>query len=242
MSNSINLPCSSYKEIVKIIKAYSHKDAPVSLDDITNIVGMHRTAVSGNNKFLIQSGLITEGNKKKISVLGKKLGRALEHNQEDIVKSCWKEVVSANETLAELVTTVRIKGGMTSEELFNHTLYVSGQKHTSKRRTGAGTVVEILKASGQIVVYDGKLFVAQSNNGETENPVEEDTTYSSIKGEHPHKKTTEAQSEVAPQQINQVAAQYHPQIAINIQLHLPETNNPEVYRNLFKALKENLLN
>jgi hypothetical protein len=32
-----------------------------------------------------------------------------------------------------------------------------------------------------------------------------------------------------------------PQIAINIQLHLPETENAEVYEKLFKALKEHLL-
>ena len=32
-----------------------------------------------------------------------------------------------------------------------------------------------------------------------------------------------------------------PQIAINIQLHLPETENAEVYEKLFKALREHLL-
>jgi hypothetical protein len=31
-----------------------------------------------------------------------------------------------------------------------------------------------------------------------------------------------------------------PQIAINIQLQLPETDNAEVYEKLFKALKDNL--
>ena len=32
-----------------------------------------------------------------------------------------------------------------------------------------------------------------------------------------------------------------PQIAINIQLHLPETDNAEVYEKLFKALREQLI-
>jgi hypothetical protein len=32
-----------------------------------------------------------------------------------------------------------------------------------------------------------------------------------------------------------------PQIAINIQLHLPETDNAEVYEKLFRALREQLL-
>jgi len=33
---------------------------------------------------------------------------------------------------------------------------------------------------------------------------------------------------------------FAPQIAINIQLHLPETENAEIYEKLFKALKEHL--
>ena len=37
-------------------------------------------------------------------------------------------------------------------------------------------------------------------------------------------------------------ANFVPQIAINIQLHLPETENAEVYEKLFKALREHLLN
>jgi hypothetical protein len=32
-----------------------------------------------------------------------------------------------------------------------------------------------------------------------------------------------------------------PQIAINIQLHLPETDNADVYEKLFKALREHLI-
>ncbi len=37
------------------------------------------------------------------------------------------------------------------------------------------------------------------------------------------------------------ASNLTPQIAINIQLHLPETENAEVYEKLFKALREHLL-
>lgn len=125
MSDNISLPSSSYEEIVKIIKAYSHQNGPASLDDVSKLAGMHRTAISGSNKFLVETGLISTGNKKTMTELGKRLGRALEHNQVYDIKSCWKEVVSGNEVFAGLVTTVRIKDGMTAESLASHTLYVS---------------------------------------------------------------------------------------------------------------------
>lgn len=241
MSDKVSLPSSSYDEMVKIIKGYSHSNGPASLDDIAKLVGMNRTGVSANNKFLAESGLISGGNKKSPTDLGAKLGRALDHNQAADVKDCWKEMVSGNEGVAGLVTTVRIKGGMTSEELSAHILYVSGQNNTKGNRAGANTLVEILKASGLVELVDGKIVVAQPNGDEPVPGVE-----SAIE----QQPAAAAQPQVSPQSvppvpqgqpIYQVAAQATPQIAINIQLHLPETDNPEVYQNLFKALKENLL-
>lgn len=227
MSENIELPSSSYEELVKIIKAYSHQTEPASLTDIANLITINNTTVSGNNKFLIESGLITSGNKKAKTELGGKLGRALDHDREADIRSCWREVVSANKEIAKLVTTVRIQGGMTEEYLATQVLYVSGQRKTSQNRTGANTVVEILKVSGLLVLDDGKLVVSQPSNDEAENPVEDNII------PQPEAKASD--------QVNQFTVQSPPQIAINIQLHLPETKEPEVYQNLFKALKENLL-
>jgi len=242
MSDKVSLPSSSYDEMVKIIKGYGHVNGPASLDDIAKLVGMNRTRVSANNKFLAESGLISGGNKKSATDLGAKLGRALDHNQIEDVKACWKNMVSSNEGVSGLVTTVRIKGGMTSEELSAHILYVSGQKNTKDNRTGANALVEILKASGLVELSDGKIIVSQPNSGSAHHslsePPEEDIPAAPIESQVP---PTTPPPNTQSQPVYQVAAQATPQIAINIQLHLPETDNPEVYQNLFKALKENLL-
>lgn len=246
MSDKVSLPSSSYDEMVKIIKGYSHAKGSASLDDIAKLVGMNRTAVSGNNKFLVESGLIAGGNKKSPTDLGAKLGRALDHNQAADVKACWKEMIRGNEGVAGLVTTIRIKGGMTSEDLSAHILYVSGQKNTKANRAGANALVEILKASGLVELADGKIVIAQPNVDEptdnTESVIEPQAAVTAAPTQQPQSQMP-PQTEAAPQTqpAYQVAGQSNPQIAINIQLHLPETDNPEVYQNLFKALKENLL-
>jgi hypothetical protein len=241
MSDKVSLPSSSYEEMVKIIKGYSHVNGPASLDDIAKLVGMNRTGVSANNKFLAESGLISGGNKKSPTDLGAKLGRALDHNQVADIKACWKEMVSGNEGVAGLVTTVRIKGGMTSDELSAHILYVSGQNNTKGNRAGANALVEILKASGLLELLDGKIVIAQPNGNEVvanvESAAEQQPTVAPVQPQVPPQPASAPQGQL----VYQVAAQTNPQIAINIQLHLPETDNAEVYQNLFKALKENLL-
>ena len=237
MSEKLSLPASSYDEMIKIIKGYSNTKGPASLDDIAKLVGMNRTRVSANNKFFSESGLIQGGNKKTATSLGSSLGRALDHNQIQDIQDCWKKIVSANENIAGLVTTIRIKGGMTSEELAAHILYVSGQTNNKGNRTGANALVEILKASGLIELADDKIVVAQPNSNdesEASGKISEDNGSTLPMAETPQIPAQNGQGTNQP--VYQVATQANPQIAINIQLHLPETDNPEVYKNLFKAL------
>lgn len=242
MSDKVSLPSSSYDEMVKIIKGYGNLNGAASLNDVAILVGMNRTVVSGNNKFLSESGIISGGNNKSATDLGAKLGRALDHNQFADAQACWKELVSSNEGIAGLVTTVRIKGGMSTEDLSAHILYVSGQNNTKANKTGANALVEILKASGLVELSDGKLVVAQPN-GDPEISIAQVEESPVTQQEN-----STAQPQAALQGTNQqaqstygVATQSPPQIAINIQLHLPETDKPEVYESLFKALKDNLL-
>lgn len=72
MAETFKLPASSLEEIIKIIQAYANEKEGIllSLDDITQSTGIPRTVVSGNNGFLVQIGLITEGNKKSATDIG----------------------------------------------------------------------------------------------------------------------------------------------------------------------------
>jgi hypothetical protein len=108
-----NLPGSSFEELQKILKGYSHAPDNSNLDSLSKLTGLHPSVISRNNKFLTDINLISGGMKKTATELGKKLGRALDHKQAEDAQKYWRESVQTNEKVSGLVTTVRIKGGMT---------------------------------------------------------------------------------------------------------------------------------
>jgi len=100
MEERVKLPSSGYTELTKIIAGYSKLDREASLEDVSKLVGVGPTVVSGNNGFLLGVGIIEGGNKKKITVTGKRLGLAIEHDREDDVNAHWR--ISAQETITLL--------------------------------------------------------------------------------------------------------------------------------------------
>ena len=235
MPDKFSLPSSSYTELTKIIIGYNHNGENGTLDSLAQLVGMHRTSISGNSKVLSELRLIKGGQKKFSTLLGIKLGRALDHSQQAEISKAWQEAISGNEKFANLVTTVRIKRRMSKDELLSHILYVSGKKGTKENRTGARTIVDILITSGLLEQQDGQLQVATPTTEIQEESVE--PTADSVKDEivesPTERDTPSEQTSILPTV---------PAIAINIQLQLPETENPDVYENLFKALRKHLLN
>jgi hypothetical protein len=241
VAKEFNLPGSSFEEVQKILKGYSHAPEHASLDQLSKLTGLHATNISRNNKFLTDIGLISGGMKKSATELGKKLGRALDHKQEQDAQSYWKEAVQTNEKVAGLITTVRIKGGMTEKDFSVHVLYVSGQKNTSGNKTGARCVVDVLLAANLLNEENGKLVVSAAPSRES---VLDTKAATNVTNTPAFKEPSgQGQSPPFPPVGNiQAASNLTPQIAINIQLHLPETENAEVYEKLFKALREHLLN
>ena len=246
MATEFNLPGSSFEEVQKILRGYSHAPEQATLEQLSKLIGLHATVISRNNKFLTDIGLISGGMKKTTTELGKKLGRALDHRQDADARGYWKEAVQTNEKVAGLVTTVRIKGGMTENDFTGHVLYVSGQKNNAGNKTGARCVVDVLLAGNLLQEENGKIVVSSAPAVETP---------PALKPAAPPLAATAAASEGCNSggDSDAVAAPaptlsaipmtggLMPQIAINIQLHLPETENAEVYEKLFKALREHLL-
>lgn len=241
MATEFNLPGSSFEEIQKILKGYSHAPELASLDQLSKLTGLHSTVISRNNKFLTDIGLIGSGIKKSATDLGKKLGRALEHKQEADAQNYWREAVQTNEKVSGLVTTVRIKGGMTEKDFSSHVLYVSGQKKNSGNKTGARCVVDVLLAAHLLKEEDGKLVVSSPPTKETPADLKPDVPASTQPALAAPENGHDAVAPLLPLAGIPQTSNLIPQVAINIQLHLPETENAEVYEKLFKALREHLL-
>ncbi|WP_040433321.1 hypothetical protein [Chlorobium ferrooxidans] len=235
MNASFNLPGSSYEEVQKIIKGYSHSQDNASLDSLAKLIGLHSTIISSNNKFLSDIGIISGGMKKSATELGKRLGRALDHHHNEDISKYFAEAVQTNETVSGLISTVRIKGGMSEKEFSEHILYVSGQKNNSRNKTGARCVVDVLIASMLLEEKDNKLTVATPLNLSVNNRSQSESELGLLSNDIRQEAKTD------PSNIMSNVGMNVPQIAINIQLHLPETDNGEVYEKLFKALREQLI-
>ncbi|MEY3533805.1 MAG: hypothetical protein RI979_1829, partial [Pseudomonadota bacterium] len=159
MANSVefNLPGSSFEEVRKIVHAYSSFATKVGLDEVAKVSGINSTIISKSAKFLVDIGVLSSGAQKVATDLGRKLGRAIEHKVVDDERIYWSDCVKSNEKVSKLITTIRIKGGMTEKAFSDHVLYVSGSKSTSGNKTGARCMTDILVASGLVLEADGKL-------------------------------------------------------------------------------------
>ena len=242
-----SLPSSSLAELEKVIRGYCHvpKDAP--LETLANLIGMHRTNLSKNNPFLTELGVIEGGRKKNLTEIGAKFGRALEHNQQQDIQKYLSELVGGSEFYSNLITTVRIKGGMTIEDLSKHILYVSGQKNNQPNRTGAKTIIDLFEKGGLLKQEDGMLLVSTISSqapDDSEDEVKIDTKTDSISVNTPGADdgTNYSFGTDSPDMKNtKISKNLMPSININIQLEIPESDNPEVYENLFKALRKHIL-
>ncbi len=237
MADEAKLPSSSLGELEKIIKGYGHIGKEVDLDTLAKLTGINRTTISPNNPFLSEVGIVTPGKKKQITDLGTKLARSLDLSQHEQAVAAWQEVIKGSEFLSNLVSTVRIKGTISVEDAVSHALFASGQKKTKANRTGAKTVIDILLASGLLQREDDSLKVAAPSEPTAKRQVID----------IPKEKTEQTGDVIHDSDpgltghADRSGSPVTPSIAINIQLHLPETENPSVYEELFKALRRHLL-
>ena len=244
MKSETNLPGSSYEELVKVVKGYSHIEEDTGLEGLVKLTSMNKTIISSNNKFLTGVGIIKGGNRKSPTNLGKKLGRALEHDQAEDVQKYWREAIQSNDIFSKLVTAVGTQSGMPPDKLTSHILYTSGQRATRHNKTGASTLVKILFTAGLLTETDGEITVTSpSQEAGNKNVTHSDKSETGASGA-PSNNTSK--TEVALPASDSTAKvssaiQTAPSIAINIQLHLPETDNAEVYEKCFKALREQLI-
>lgn len=235
MANEISkLPSSSINEIKKIIQGYGISNENATLKEIAKIVSISDTAISSNNGFLVSIGIIQGAKTKTITPLGARLARALEHDQKEDVIICWQEIISNNEFLSNIISTIRIKNGMTLDELVSHILYASGDTKNQKTEIGARSVANIIIESKMVHEENGKIIINKE-----------------ITQEKPYQKTDQPEQPKDASIEKPLSFEFNkdlknqktlPTITISLNLQIPETENITVYENLFKALYENLIN
>lgn len=210
--DKFKLPLSSYDELVKFIKAYSHVTKPAELGEISRVTGVATPNISRNVGFFVATGILEGGKMKMPTQAGRQLGHALEHEMPDEIRKSWRHIVEEDEFLTKLLTAVRIRNGMDSQTLEAHIAYSAGQPKKPQFMTGARTVIDILKAAELIVEVDGKFLLKDPREvpeAHADSPAKNETL------REPH--TTPTQPQRTPISF---PVESHQGVQINIQINI----------------------
>lgn len=165
MSDVYKLPVSSYDELIKIIKVYGSGKVgvPVSLDDLVKSSGMSKTIISKNNGFLVQLGLVSEGNKKAPSEMCKKLANAYNMNLQEQIVNIWREIINQDEFITKMISVIGIKGKLSKNDYVNHIVFSSNCGSGAGYKAGAAAIIEILKIINAVCEYDGNIMLGDTD-------------------------------------------------------------------------------
>jgi hypothetical protein len=151
------LPGSSYEELVNIIVAYGTRDEAAKPGDVGKLDAVHQSSVSRNNGFLTELGVLQGESKKLITRRGRALALALARKDRVEIRRNWRAIVSTNEFLQNVVAAVRLREGMLYPTVQAYIAHAAGQPRNKPVMTGAGAIVEILKAAGLLREEAGEL-------------------------------------------------------------------------------------
>ena len=163
------LPGSGYEELVNIIVAYGTRDGASNPGDVGKLDPAHQASATRNNAFLTGIGVLRGGDKKLVTDRGRALARSLWRGTPEEARRQWREVVSTDEFLQNIVSAVKLRNGMTRHALLAYIANAARVPRNNPTMSGAAAVVEILKASGLLREDEGRLV---ANFGEP--PVPDD--------------------------------------------------------------------
>ena len=151
------LPGSTYEGLVNIIVAYGTRDEAAGPGDVSKLDAVHQSSVSRTNAFLVGIGILRGEREKIVTRQGRELALALEHRGQESIKRNWREIVSTNEFLQNVVAAVKLREGMLYATVQAYIAHAAGQPRNKPVMTGAGAIIEILKVADLLKEQDGEI-------------------------------------------------------------------------------------
>ena len=151
------LPGSPYEELVNIVVAYGTREDASRTGDVGKLDSVHQSSVSRNNAFLVEIGVLQGESRKIITRRGRELAAALARKDRTEVRNNWRAIVAASEFLQNVVSAVKLREGMLYPTVQAYVAHAAGQPRNKPVMTGAGAIVEILKAAGLLREEAGEL-------------------------------------------------------------------------------------
>lgn len=155
--NEFRLPGSTYEGLVNIIVAYGTRDEAAGPGDVSKLDAVHQSSVSRTNAFLAAIGILRGEKEKIVTQQGRSLALALEHKDGAGIKRNWREIISTNEFLQNVVAAVKLREGMLYATVQAYIAHAAGQPRNKPVMTGAGAIIEILKTADLLKEQDGEL-------------------------------------------------------------------------------------
>lgn len=234
------LPGASLDSIKRILKAYGARTSPMAIGDVAKMLDTDSSAVSRNSRFLLGAGLISSGATRTPTSEGREMLSAMSIDDDDTVRQCWNRIVDRSQFLKDRLATLSLKGPLPKKKFTGLILETSGKNKNASARVGARAVVELLIEAGRIRDDAGSLTVVPDQELEPENAATAESSIAPVV-------VQAAEPDSVSGSVRPDASSIPPvlpglsKIAINIELHIPETRNAEVYQKLFRALREELL-
>ena len=138
-----HLPPMGYSKLKQILVGYFAIDESASLEAVAQSTNFPKGLISKSHAFLSEIGIITGDKlKKKLTIDGENLGRAIKYDIRDDIKRFWQELIHKNEFLYDLVLLLFSKDEMFVEDFIMQTIYRSKDKNRLRDvKSGARTVM-----------------------------------------------------------------------------------------------------
>lgn len=236
------LPVSGLDQLEKIIIGYANLGDRATLDSVASTSGINKDEVTRNNGFLMSIGLIDGGKQKTATDLCETLGKAILHDQEPEVLRAYGELVQSNDVLSDTVTYVRVQKGVSRDDLAKNIAFRAKAPDNERARRGAGAVADLLIRAGVLYEDGDRIQVATTPApAATEStPSDDGNLLTEPAPLAPPPSRTGAPTPIPLARSTRTDSGLN--ITINIELEIPATDKPDVYDNLFRALREHLIN
>jgi hypothetical protein len=168
------LPGSPYEELANIIVAYGTRDEASRTGDVGKLDSVHQSSVSRTNGFLTEIGVLQGETKKLITRRGRSLALALARKDREEIRSNWRGIVGSTEFLQNVVSAVKLREGMLFPTVQAYIAHAAGQPRNKPVMTGAGAIIEILKAADLLREEAGELVAVFDEDPMPEEPAGEE--------------------------------------------------------------------
>lgn len=170
-SSKFQLPEASWATLKKIVRAYYAKrnSEQLTVQEVADAAGLHRPQVSSNNNFLRAFGIL-ESDSNKLTPTGSELALGVTREDEYTVRESLKKLVLSCQPMRRLVEIVEARGELERQSFGTQLQLAMNVDADDRRLQWAGTILDILEASGSIVVDDDMVRLGKREPSSLEAP------------------------------------------------------------------------